>query len=92
MGGEKLATGEMSEDELIAKALAAAHNKSQRLEMENSALKLAVERFLQTTGYYCTSLVAPTMGMGSTWQLHGALDEKGVFDRSMGGYFKVVTK
>lgn len=89
MGEEKLATGEMTEDELIAKALVAAASKTKRLEAENAALRMTVDRFLESKGSYNSSLVAQSMGMGSAQELHGALTNLEVFDQRIHRYFKI---
>jgi len=48
LGEEKVETGEITDDELIRRALAALNRKSVRLEEENAALRLTVDQLMPT--------------------------------------------
>lgn len=65
MGEEKVATGEMSDDELVARAMVVMQNKLKRLEEERAKLLPAAEsydRFLATDGTETITEVAKNLG------------------------------
>lgn len=84
VGEEKVRSGEMTEDELVLKALELLKAKTERLkeELDNAKPKVALhDRWLDTSGTLTTGDLARNIGFRSAQAFNRALTEAGIIAR-----------